>query len=115
MRYLKEKNWAGRDLPHVADGDLVHTLLRVLRGTPRSNVTASTIKDIDLEPKRDMRFPGTPAYAAGQERLKNLWRMVVDVGVGHLYVYVRKYKRKMLSSRTIEWLRQNRVPGYMPW
>ena len=62
--FCERKIWAGQELPHhVADGDLVPMLLRVLRGTPHSNITASAMKDIDLELEWDMRFPHRSAGA----------------------------------------------------
>ncbi len=130
MRYLagqailtvsvKEKIWAGREVTHVAvPGDLVPTLVRILRGTPGAYITLASIKAIDLELKRDLRYPGTAKFAAATHRLEELWRMLADVGVGQLKrdafgnKFVHKYARQSLHSNTVRWLEENRVPGYL--
>lgn len=117
---VKEKIWAGRELPHfVAPGDLVPMLLRILRGTPGSCITLASIKSIDLELKRDLRHVGSEKFKAATHRLEQLWRMLADVGVGQNFQdaagekYLRKYDRRSLSFNTVRWLQENRVPGYM--
>ncbi|MCP4243202.1 MAG: hypothetical protein GY772_21820, partial [bacterium] len=117
---VKEKIWASREVPlQVIAGDVVPMLVRILRGCPGAHISFEAIKCIDLELKRDLRKPGTPAFAAAQKRLDELWRLIADLGVGqvsrdeHGQLYLRKYHRSALSRNTLDWLEQNRVPGFM--
>ena len=117
---VQEKVWLGRDVPHHVDAsDLVPLLVRILRGSPGACITSETIESIDLDIKRNLRNPGTAAHEAATTRLQELWRMLADVGVGklerdaHGHIFLRRYDRASLTKRTLEWLQQNRVPGFM--
>ena len=90
---VKEKIWASREMPlQVIAGDLVPMLVRILRGCPGTCITLEAIKCIDLELKRDLRKPGTPAFAAAQKRLDEFWRLVADLGVGQVEPRPGKYR-----------------------
>ena len=61
-------------------------LVRILRGCPGTYITLDGIKGIDLELKRDLRTPGTAAFAAAQSRLEEFWRLIADLGVGQVSI-----------------------------
>ena len=94
-------------------------LVRILRGCPGTYITLHGIKGIDLELKRDLRTPSTAAFAAAQSRLEEFWRLIADLGVGQVsrdayeHFCLRKYHRNALCRNTLDWLEQNRVPGFM--
>ena len=66
-----------------------------------------------------LRRPGTAAHEAATHRREHLWRMLADVGIGQILHdgngqrYMHKYDRSALTSSTIRWLQENRVPSYM--
>ena len=93
--------------------DLVPMLVRILRGSPGTYITLDGMKSIDLELKRDLRTPGTAAFAAGQSPLEEFWRLIADLGVGQVsrdayeHFYLRKYHRNALCRNTLDWMEQN--------
>ena len=97
---------------------MLSVLVRILRGSPGSYITIDIIKSINLELKRDLRFPGV-MHQAADDRLEQLWRMLADVGIGAVKLdaanrkYLHKFARSSLSQNTILSLEENRLLGYM--
>lgn len=117
---VSECAWVGRHKPFVEDpGDLTPWVVRALRGLPGPVITMEHLLTLDLESKRALRDPGSAEAQAAGDKLRRVWKLCADVGVGELDrdkgrgVRFRKFRRDALSGQTIKWLHEQRVPGYI--
>ena len=118
---IAAQSWIGVDIPlKIVEGDLVPVLPRALRGCPHNVITRERILSLDI----DLRLRLRPQ--AGQEKrehaeyiLKSLWDMLVALGVGRMDYQpdgsplLLKFHRAALCKACLEWLQQNRVPGFL--
>ena len=117
---LQEKSWIGRSLPlHVEATDLLPCLVRILRAIPGATIKLQDLLEIDIGLSMDLRKRGSAAHTAAMHKLDELWRMLVDVGAGQVHMDVlgqkvlRKFRRDGMTQLSLEWMQQNRIPGYM--
>ena len=117
---IRAKSWLTREIPlKIVPGDLTPTLVRILRGCKGNTITRRNILEVDLDLKRDMLQGCALAMDSAERKLQELWRMMVDLGVGVVCAGIdgqmlcRKYERSSLSKLTLTWLQQNRIPGHL--
>ncbi len=117
---VAEVAWVGRHKPFFEDPeDLTPWVVRALRGVPGPVITVGHLLTLDLESKRALRDPGSAEADAARVKLDRVWKLCTDLGVGELdrddqgRTYLRKFKRDALSGKTLRWLREQRVPGYI--
>ncbi len=117
---VREQAWIGREMPHEQTAeDLTVSVLRVLRGSPGPVITEQSICELDLNLKRALSSTNAVRAEAAKQRLGHIWELLDDVGAGRLFTdndgrtFLKKSCRSALTKKTLEWMQQNRVPGYL--
>ena len=108
---VKEKIWAGREWPGIWCPCWCESCEAVQAPTlpwTASKASISNLNEIFARPAR-----------RAQSRLEEFWRLIAYLGVGQVsrdayeHFYLRKYNCNALCRNTLDWLEQNRVPGFM--
>ena len=106
---VKEKIWAGREWPGIWCPCWCESCEAVQAPTLPWTASKASISNLNEICAR----PGTAAFAAAHTRLEEFWRLIAVSRDAYEHFYLRKYHRNALCRNTVDWLEQNRVPGFM--
>ena len=117
---VEEKVWLGRRADPEEMSEQTRLLVRVLRATPNSSITLSTITSLDLRLKRALR--SHPDSVEHQEAMKTAQRVFTDLeemGFGTLSTtedggwVLRKFDISSIGSSQWKFLQYNRIPAWL--
>jgi len=116
----QEQSWLSKDLPFACDPtDLKPVLVRVLRGAATAIISRDVIVGLDLDIKRALQREGTVEHREAEIKLERILRSFEDLGLGRMRTNAQgaaefhKFRWDGLSAKAVEWLQNERVPGYL--
>ena len=115
----QETAWLAPDSCQPAEpGDLMPTILKLLRGNPSSCVTAADILQAELGLKRMLEHGDRAERDIVRQHIARLWQALQELGVGALQhspdgPFFRKSAWHALPPAVVRWLRRQRVPLFI--